>query len=246
VSARLPISARVGLIASVGAIGFWIVEQLTGLVAFEFLTIPFKLVLLATPLFLLSDLSSLLRGRPQLTIGLGVVLGSMTLGAMLAYLPWRDTFAHHFNNDVYRWYYGDTNPKSFGAESEFTAWQKSWAHHVPHRIEATLLVAYYGLLLTACSAFRLNRVGSAIVAVIGYAALFIVPLATGLIVWDYDTFLRGIAFDSISMDLVPVGIWFAGDYSIFLYTFMFIFFGVCSMFFWTKSQVRSDLASCSS
>ena len=47
---------------------------------------------------------------------------------------------------------------------------------------------------------------------------------------DYDTFLKGIAFDSISMDLFPVYFWHAGDYFIFLYAFMLIFFGVSTAF----------------
>lgn len=210
---------------------------------FEYLTIPFKLALLAAPLFFLSDLSEFLHGRPRIALGLGVVLVAVTFGAMLTYLPWRDAFAQHFNNASYRWYYDYTNPKTIGTESEFTDWKKSWEHHVPHRIEAALVVACFSVLLTACSAWRLRRISGAVVASIGYALLFIVPLATGLIDWDYDVFLRGVAFDSISMDLFPVGIWFAGDYSIFLYTFMFIFFGISALFFLAKSQVRTELTS---
>ena len=65
---------------------------------------------------------------------------------------------------------------------------------------------------------------------------FLAPLFTGLILWDYDTFLKGIAFDSISMDLFPIYFWHAGDYSIFLYAFMFIFFGVTGAFFYVRQQ----------
>jgi hypothetical protein len=49
-------------------------SECTGQMAFEFMTIPFKLVLLASPLFFLSDLSAFLHRRPRLAIGLGLSL----------------------------------------------------------------------------------------------------------------------------------------------------------------------------
>ena len=97
-------------------------------------------------------------------------------------------------------------------------------------IEAGLVVVYYFALLTPCTLWRLGRVRGASVAIIGYMLLFLVPMVTGLILWDYDTFLKGIAFDSISMDLFPIFTWNAGDYSIFFYVFMFIFFAASAAF----------------
>ena len=99
-----------------------------------------------------------------------------------------------------------------------------------------MVFVYYCILITACTFWRLRRGSGAAIAVVGYLLLFLVPMFTGLIVWDYDTFLMGIAFDSISMDLFPVYIWHAGDYSIFLYAFMFIFFGVSGAFVYFKPR----------
>ena len=111
-----------------------------------------------------------------------------------------------------------------------------WAHYVPHATEAVLIFVYYGIIIIACTVWRLRRLTGAIVAVFGYLLLFLVPMLAGLIVWDYDTFLMGIAFDSISMDLFPFYIWHAGDYSIFLYVFLLIFFGISAAFLNVKPR----------
>jgi hypothetical protein len=232
----IPIAGVIGLIASAAGVGLWTAEQLTGQMAFEFLTIPFKLAVLVAPLFFLSHLSALLHLRPRVAVGLGLALVAATLCAMLAYLPWREAFTHHFSNAVYRWYYSDMPSEHPGYYGDFADWQARWARRVPHAIEAGLVVVYYGILISACTLWRLRRVGGAVTAVLGYLLLFLVPLFTGLIDWDYDTFLMGIAFDSISMDLFPVYFWHAGDYSIFLYVFMFIFFGISAAFFYVMPR----------
>ena len=228
----IPMAGIVGLAASALAISLWTAEQLTGQMAFEFLTIPFKLAVLAAPLFFLSDLSAFLHQRPRVAVGVCFALVAVTLGAMLAYLPWRSSFAEHFNNGVYRWYYeGMLRP-----EGDFPDWERVWARRIPHMIEAGLVLVYYVALVMTCTVWRLRRVGGAVAAVVGYLLLFLVPIFTGLILWDYDTFLKGIAFDSISMDLFPVYFWHAGDHSIFLYAFMLIFFGVSTAFFYVRPR----------
>jgi hypothetical protein len=204
--------------------------------AFEFLTIPAKLALLIAPLLFLPDLSSFLHGRPRAAVGLGVALVTTTVVAMLAYLPWRQAFTEHFSNAVYRWYFDGMPEKHHGYYGDFADWQRRWAMRVPHAIEAGILLAHYGIIITACTLRRLGRVGGAVNATVGYGLLFLVPMLTGLIEWDYDTFLMGIAFDSISMDLFPICLWHAGDYSIFLYAFMLIFFGVSGVFFHVRPR----------
>lgn len=229
-SLRVPIAGVVGLAASAVAIGLWTTEQLTGQLVFEALTIPFKLAVLAAPLFLLPSLSAYLRGRPRVAISLGLALIAVTLSAMLAYLPWRTAFAEQFNNGVYRWYYlGMPNE-----EGSFPDWRVAWASHIPHAIEAALVITYYLMLIVICTVRRLGMLTGAATAAAGYLILFLVPLVTGLIQWDYDTFLKGIVFDSISMDLCPLLLWQAGDHSIFLYVFMLIFFGITAVFFCLK------------
>ncbi len=228
-SSRIPITAIIGLAASALAIVLWVTEQLTGWLLFEIIAIPVKLALLATPLFFLSDLSQFLHGRPKLAIGLGLTLVAVTIAGVFAFLPWRDGFAHKFNNDVYRWYSFDKNPR-IAAEGDFEKWKNDWNRYVPHKTEAALVCGYYGLLIFMAAAFRLTRPAGAIVAAFGYLLLLLVPFGTGLIVLDYDTFFQGIIFDSIAMDLFPVLFWHAADYSIFFYGFMLIFFGICTTF----------------
>jgi hypothetical protein len=231
----VPIAGIIGLAASVAAIGLWTIEQLSGQMAVELLTIPVKVVVLAAPLFFLSDLSAFLHGRPRVAIGLALALVALTVCAMAAYLPWRSSFAEHFNNGVYRWYYLGMPTR----EGDFPDWEAVWSRRIPHMIEAALVFVYYAALITACTVWRLRRVGGAVIGVLGYLLLFFVPIFTGLILWDYDTFLKGIAFDSISMDLFPVYFWHAGDYSIFLYAFMLIFFGVSAAFFYVRPRNAS-------
>jgi hypothetical protein len=229
---HIPIANIIGLVASAIAVGFWTTEQLTGLMVFEILTIPVKLVVLAAPLFFLSDLSAFLHRRPRLAVRLGITQIVVTLCAMWLYLPWRSAFAAHFNNDFYRWYYEGMEVWT----PNFVQWQVAWVNHVPHMIEAGIVLVYYTSTITACTAFRLSRVRGAIVAFVGYLLLCLIPMFTDLILWDYDIFLKGIAFDSISMDLFPLIFWYGGDQSIFLYTFMLIFFGVTARFFYVNPR----------
>jgi len=204
---------------------------MTGTMAFEVATIPFKVVLLASPLVFVFHLSALLHKRTRLAISLGTALVAITLLGMVLYLPWRNTFARHFSNNVYRWYYADIPVERQGSYGDVEAWKISWERHIPHAIETALVFGYYGILITISTIRRLSKVGGAFLALAGYALLLLIPLFTGLIDWDYDTFLHGIAFDSISMDLFPPAFWFAGDHSIFLYSFFFIFFAVTGVFF---------------
>jgi hypothetical protein len=234
--AQLPLAGRIGLLASATAVALWAAEQLTGQRVFQHLTIPFKLTLLVTPLFFYHDLSGFLQGRLRLAVALALTLVAVTILAALAYLPWREAFARKFNNDAYRWYSNDPRWRGSGDPRAFDAWQSGWGRRVPHRIEAAIAVAYYFSIVGICSRRRLGRVGGLALGLGGYAMLLVIPMLTGLIVWDYDTFLRGIIFDSISMDLSPICLWYAGDFSIFLYAFMLIFFGVCAGFMFARPR----------
>lgn len=239
----VPTAGLVGLIAAAAAAGLWSAEHLTGQAVFAYLAIPVKVVLFAAPLFFLSDLSGLLHGRPRLAAWLALTLIVATIGSMLAYLPWREAFARRFGNSQYRWYY-EGMPSAYPGSHPFSEWQRSWEQRLPHQIEFGLVMVYYVLLISVCTALRLGRMSGAAVAVAGYVLLFLVPLLTGLVLWDYDIFLRGIALDSISMDLTPVIGWLPQDNSIFFYTFMLIFFCICAGFFWAapRSVSRAEVA----
>lgn len=106
-------------------------------------------------------------------------------------------------------------------------------------MEFGILITFYAFIVGCCCAFRVRWLTGFVLAGAAYAFLLIVPLATRLIVWDYDTFLRGIAFDSISMDLFPLGIWFSGDYTIFLYVFLLIFFTAAAAVTFYRATVNS-------
>jgi hypothetical protein len=241
---RIPITSIVGLVASALAVSLWTLEQLSWwmgfealLTIFETITIPVKLVLLLAPLLFLSDLSAFLYRRPKLALRTGLTLVSVTLAAISLYLPWRSAFAIQFSSDGYRWYHVASRMSS----PDFIQWKTAWTYYLPHMIEVGIVLVYYTAIIGTCSILRLNRAGGALLAFMGYLLLHFIPLVTGLILWDYDTFLKGIVFDSISMDLTPFIVWYAGDYSIFLYVFMLIFFGVTIGFFYKYPRSSVEL-----
>ena len=238
-NSKFPISGYVGLAASTLAIVLWVAEHLLEKTELYVLAVFLKLILLGAPLLFLRHLSAFLHERRLIALGLGLSLVAASVGAMLAYLPWREAFAERFSNSVYRWYFDGMPQKFSGYYGDFAAWQDRWARAVPHTIEIGLLLVYYGSLITLCTLRQLGRLSAAWVAILGYLMLFLVPMLTGLIAWDYDTFLMGIAFDSISMDLFPLFFWQAGDHSIFLYAFLFIFFVITAVFFFAFPRSAS-------
>jgi hypothetical protein len=208
---------------------FWTLQQLLGHPAFAFLTFPFRLALFVVVPFFYRDLSAFLFERRRIAFLLLATLVTVTMLAVVAYLPWRDSFAVRFNNDSYRWYHN--HPRQDYELPGLESWRIQWEQRLPHLIESCLLIAYYSAIIAICSCRRLQRTGSLLLALAGYAFLGILPNAAGLLKWDYDLFLGGIIFDSISVDFFPLAFWFPGDHSIFFYSFMFIFFAVCSAFF---------------
>ncbi len=236
---RLSVAGLIGLVASAAAIGLWLAAAVTQQMVISLILIPCKLALLAAPLFFYHDLSGFLHRRKRLAVALGMTIITVNVLAAMAYLPFRESFLRKFSTDTYYWYSSIPRPNESGFPPGIDAWRNGWNRGVPHFIEATLLVAYYGTILSICSLWRLDRVSSLMVGLGGYAMLLIVPMATGLIKYDFDVFLRGIAFDSISMDLFPFFAMFAGGYSIFLFVFQFIFFLVCAIFMKTASPQRT-------
>jgi hypothetical protein len=229
---EIPKSGRIGLFASIIAIVLWTLEHLSdprgiGMV-FAFSTVPFKLAIFGAFLFFISDLSRLLVGRFRLAMTLAVTLIVITCAAIGAYLPFRQLFAETFDAAQYHWYHEGMAVK----HGDFPQWQADWNHKTPHIIEASMVVVFYGVLMIVCAFRRWRVFGGAIpIAVGAYLFLEFTPLYFGLLVWDYDEFLKGIVFDSISLDLSPLAFWWPCDFSIFLYALSFIFFSVTTAFF---------------
>lgn len=200
----------------------------------ELLTIPAKLLLLAVfPLFL-SDLSRLLHHRYAVAAAFFVVAIGATVAAAMMYLPWRDAFCARFSNDVYRWYHSGSRPLGglHVPPEDFRMWIAQWQRFRPHLMEFGILLGFYAMIVGACTLRKLTRDVGIVVDLIAYVYLFSVPLALGIVILDYDFFLKGIAFDSISLDFFPISFWKAWDFSIFLYAFMLIFFLVSAFFFY--------------
>src|SRR5690348_1494926 len=94
-----------GLGATVAAIVLWILEQTTEWIPFELLAIPAKLLLLGAFPFCLPTLSAALYRQPRrAALFAGFAIG-VTAAAVALYLPWRDAFCRHFDDDVFHWYW---------------------------------------------------------------------------------------------------------------------------------------------
>jgi hypothetical protein len=218
------------LLASTISIVLWSLEHLSDddrlAAIFAFSTVPFKLTILAAAVFLIPPLSRFLCGRLALATILAATLIITTWLAILAYLPFRQLFVTAFDADQYHWYH-DGMALQHG---DFSQWKTDWNRKRPHLIEASMVLFFYGTLITVCRLRCWRLAGSIMIAAAAYAFLEFTPLYFGLLVWDYDEFLKGIVFDSISLDLSPFAIWWPCDFSIFLYAFSFIFFAVASTF----------------
>lgn len=230
-SRRFPTAVLVGLGAALAGMVLWTTEQLTGSWFFGILAVTAKLVLLVAFPWCLPDLSAHFHVRPLRSALLFAVTAILiTTAVAAAYLPWRDSFCRHFNNDAYRWYWSGLTETYPGQYKDFNAWLAGWRSGRTHLLEFAVLTGFYVLTTAGLSLFRLRRSGGWALAGAAYAFLLVVPVATGLIVWDYDIFLRGIASDSISLDLFPFTFWFSGDHTIFFYVFFFVFFAVAALF----------------
>jgi hypothetical protein len=109
------------------------------------------------------------------------------------------------SNAVYRWFWSGLPGENSGYDGSFDAWLADSRSGRHHPLEFGILLGFYSLIVSGCYFFRLRLRGGFVLAAAAYCFLLIVPIATGLIVWDYDMFLHGIALDSISLALIPIG-----------------------------------------
>ena len=160
----------------------------------------------------------------------------VTALAVAAYLPFRTAFCRSTASASVRAYYDALPLEHAGGYPGFERWQRMFAHGQIHLLELALLVAFYGLIAWALWRIR-SGVAAAVAATAGgYLLLAIAPIALGLVVWDYDTFLLGLVFDSISIDLWLPGVW---TNSIFLDVFLLLLFAVAARTRRTDLSMRS-------
>ncbi|MBL8816278.1 MAG: hypothetical protein JNL58_09625 [Planctomyces sp.] len=238
---RLPISVYVGLLLSIASIGLWTAWCFSEQRVFMFLTIPLRLALLGTPVLFYKDLSKFLYRRTHIAIVLGLTLIATTIFAGAAYLPRRESFLKKFNNDAC--YSFSTRP-GWGSSKfppHYGKWLNRWNRRIPHVMEVLMTVIVFSGILSVCTVFRLDQIGGLILTISSYVWLFIAPIIAGLIAYDFDIFLKGIVFDSISLDLLPFTAMFPGPQSIFLFVLYLIFFSVSALFMFTAP--RSDLSN---
>jgi hypothetical protein len=234
----IPISCLVGLVASTLAFALWFVDQSAGDDAVSFwimfiAPIAPKVAVVITPFFFFLSLQRLLYKRPRLAVAFCFSACAVTICAMAIYLPWREGFTRTHGNDAVKWYNAAAEAKKI-SYPYFDEWKWRWDHYIQQTIEMGLVIGYFALIGIGCVWLRPSKRAAILIGALAYLWLLVMPVATGLSVWDYDFFLGGIALDSISLDLFPIAAWLSYGFSIFLYVFSFILFAVGAVFFWRE------------
>ncbi len=70
-----------------------------------------------------------------------------------------------------------------------------------------------------------------LICLLGCVFLAIAPVGRGLLSFDYDTFHLGIALDSITLSLWPLGIAYSDAHTVFTLGFLAVIFTVSRVFF---------------
>jgi hypothetical protein len=231
-SAKSVHAARVGIVASLAAVVLWaIVWRLDPSDLPQQLPYPLGIVGWPLKLFLLfgcvpwalAELSDALYENGPAATSFALRGAAVSALAIAAYLPFRTAFCRSSASVSVKSYYQALPSEFSGGLPRFEHWQRAFAAGHIHLLELLVLLAFYGVLAFVLFRQRPRAVAAVVAALSGYLLLLVAPVALGLVIWDYDVFLLGLWFDSISLDLWVPTVW---PNSIFLDLFLLLFFAV--------------------
>lgn len=211
---------KFGGISAVLGILVWSLEWRLKFHALRPLVVLAEVFGLIALVFCIRNVASSLYHAWRATLVLWLILSSSSIVALFAVIPFRFWMPQWANDGVRRWYYvGMPNP-----ENTYFLWITSWHDFEPHRFEAGILLLFFAWLLAPCAIFRIHLWSASLIGILGYALLAIAPVRLGLLDFDYDTFHRGIALDSIALSLLSPGPRYPDAHCIFLLGFLVIIF----------------------
>ncbi len=175
--------------------------------------------------FALRPFYTCLHRNPRTLVVFSVLAGAVYLGLFWSYAIWgRTAFAEFASGHVVRYYYLESEVLAKFGYLGLEEWQEQWRRFIPHVKELGLSLAL-GVFIVLCGYYYGDKTAApfAVWGVV-YFVLFVCPLILGLIVWDYDTFMGGIFFDALCLETFPLGLWWSGKTTIFLFALSGVFY----------------------
>lgn len=140
-------------------------------------------------------------------------LGYLSLFALYI-LFGREPLAAYTSDHIVRFYYLHTPALDEFPYIGLKEWRAQWARGIPQAKEGVLMAIVLGGLVLPGYFFGSRWEALAFTSAILIGVCSFLPPALGLILWDYDTFLGGVFFDLLSLDLLPIMWWFVGGSSV--------------------------------
>jgi len=142
----------------------------------------------------------------------------------------REPLARVVSDEVVRFYYLRSPVLDGMHYIGLEEWRVQWSHWIPQAKDLSLMMLSLAVIVVPAyylgSRWEARAFSSAML--IGVCSLL--PPAIGLVLWDYDTFLGGVFFDLLSLDLLPMLWWFVGGSSIVLFALSASFYSYIIVF----------------
>ncbi len=150
-------------------------------------------------------------------------LGYLTLFALYI-LFGREPLAEQVSDGTVRFYYLHSPMLDRHHYIGLEEWRAQWARWIPQAKDAALMAIVLAGLVAPGYFFGSRWEALAFSSAMTIGVCSLLPPAIGLVLWDYDTFLGGVFFDLLSLDLLPPLWWFVGGSSI-------VFFALSASFY---------------
>ncbi|MBX3176335.1 MAG: hypothetical protein KF886_03160 [Candidatus Hydrogenedentes bacterium] len=167
------------------------------------------------------------------------VLGYLSLFALYI-LFGREALAAHTSDGVVRFYYLHSPALDEFHYIGLEEWRAQWARWIPQAKELVLMVVFLAALVGPGYFFGPRLWARVLSSVVLLAVCVLLPPAIGLVLWDYDTFLGGVFFDLLSLDLIPMLWWFVGGSSVVFFVLAATFYCYVFIFCYIVPQRRID------
>ncbi len=152
----------------------------------------------------------------------------------------RELLATYASDSVVRFYYLRSPVLDEFHYIGLEEWREDWARLIPQAKEILLMAICLITLVVPGYLFGPRRRAIVISTLILVLACVILPVVLGLVIWDYDTFLGGVFFDLLSLELIPVFWWHAGPTSVVFFALTTVFYSGLLIFCRTVAQDGTD------
>lgn len=156
-------------------------------------------------------------------------LGYLTLFAFYVFLG-REPLARLVSDEVVRFYYLRSPALDGMHYIGLEEWRVQWSNWIPQAKDLSLMMLSLAVIVVPAYYFGSRWEARAFSSAMLIGVCSVLPPAIGLVLWDYDTFLGGVFFDLLSLDLLPLFWWFVGGSSIVFFSLSAAFYGYIIIF----------------